>query len=403
MITFNTIPLSVSSILKTLRDKGYESYLVGGCVRDILLGREPHDYDVTTNATPDQVEQIFSHTIPTGKQYGTITVIWDSEDGMEEQSVEVTTFRKDSSTYSDGRRPDYVEFGTSLKEDVERRDFTINALAWSPETGIVDYVDGVTDLTNKIIRTVGDPYERFKEDALRTIRCIRFATKYNFTIERETRNALIEMIKNKNCLKYVSKERIHDEIYKILPYYEANYDWSKIDLEMFNCFAMIFNSYGFVTFTDKSKYNLKYRLYELYNHYIDRMKDLKFSNEDIKYVTDMDKCNYDYNDFYDHASLPYKVRVLISRYGNNIVQDFLIYHEQIDVNTAIILVNEALNHCLSLDSLKINGDDLLKLGYKGKEIGKILNKCLEHVLVFPEENNKDSLLNFVLTLNCIIK
>lgn len=401
MMTFNTIPLSVSSILKTLRDSGYESYLVGGCVRDILLGREPHDYDVTTNATPDQVEQIFSHTIPTGKQYGTITVIWNSEDGMEEQSIEVTTFRKDSPTYSDGRRPDYVEFGTSLKEDVERRDFTINALAWSSETGIVDYVNGVTDLTNNIIRTVGDPYKRFEEDALRTVRCIRFATKYNFAIEKETRKALIEMIKNKNCLQYISKERIHDEIYKILPYYEATYDWSEIDLEMFNCFAMIFNSYGFATFTDRSKYNLKYRLYELYNHYIDRMKDLKFSNEDIKYVTDMDKCNYDYHDFYDRASLPYKVRVLISRYEDNIVQDFLIYHEQIDVNTAIILVNEALNHCLNLDSLKIDGNDLLKFGYKGKEIGKILNKCLEKVLEHPENNNREWLLSFAYS-NCII-
>ena len=189
------IPQYVKSALKTLNDAGYEAYVVGGAVRDLLLEEKPNDYDITTNALPEQIEELFADTIPIGKEYGTITVVWHSEDGMRSELIEITTYRKDSN-YSDGRRPDKVEFGHSLEDDLLRRDFTINALAYNPEEGVIDYFRGRDDICARKIRCIGCADNRFKEDALRMLRALRFAYKYYFDIEEKTSKAINNNYKN---------------------------------------------------------------------------------------------------------------------------------------------------------------------------------------------------------------
>ena len=200
------IPAQVEWILKELRDHGYEAFAVGGCVRDTLLGRVPGDWDITTSAKPEEVKAVFGHTIDTGLQHGTVTVMRDHV------GYEITTYRIDGE-YEDGRHPKEVEFTSDLKEDLQRRDFTINAMAYSHETGIVDVFGGMEDLERRVIRCVGTATERFTEDALRILRAIRFSAQLNFAIEKETWDALSEIAPN---LAHVSKERIQVELTKTL-------------------------------------------------------------------------------------------------------------------------------------------------------------------------------------------
>jgi poly(A) polymerase len=194
-------------VCTTLRAAGYQAYLVGGCVRDLLLKREPADYDVSTDATPDQVQKIFPDSLAVGAQFGVVIVVRDSE------QVEVATFRSDVG-YSDGRHPDKVIFSRTAQEDVQRRDFTINALLMDPETGaVLDYVGGQRDLAAGIIRAIGDPRQRFQEDKLRTIRAIRFAARFRYAIEGATFGAIQKLAAE---ISQVSAERIRDELTKLL-------------------------------------------------------------------------------------------------------------------------------------------------------------------------------------------
>jgi len=200
------IPYRVKKILSILKDAGYEAYIVGGCVRDALLDRMPGDWDITTSALPHEVKSLFFHTVDTGIQHGTVMVLMGGE------GFEVTTYRKDG-VYSDARRPDTVEFTPSLEEDLKRRDFTINALAYSEETGVVDLFDGIRDLENGIIRCVGNADQRFSEDALRIMRAVRFAAQLSFTIEEATYEAIKDHAEN---LGRISMERIRVEFEKTL-------------------------------------------------------------------------------------------------------------------------------------------------------------------------------------------
>ncbi len=194
--------------LEKLEGAGYESYLVGGCVRDLLRGETPHDADLTTSALPEQTKAVFSAypVIETGIRHGTVTVLIDGV------PLEITTFRTEG-TYSDGRHPDEVKFTRTLQEDLRRRDFTVNAMAMSPRTGVVDPYGGMQDLQNKVIRCVGDPYKRFSEDALRILRAARFASTLDFEIEEETARAMHELTP---LLAKVSAERISAELIKLL-------------------------------------------------------------------------------------------------------------------------------------------------------------------------------------------
>ena len=200
------IPESVERILKTLMEHGYEAYAVGGCVRDAVLGRTPNDWDITTSAKPEAVKRLFRKTIDTGIAHGTVTVMLDHT------GYEVTTYRIDGE-YEDGRHPKNVEFTGNLVEDLKRRDFTINAMAYNHIHGLVDAFDGIGDIRCRRIRCVGNPSDRFNEDALRILRAIRFAAGLDFEIEDETRKAVAILAGN---LRKISKERIQAELEKLL-------------------------------------------------------------------------------------------------------------------------------------------------------------------------------------------
>lgn len=200
------LPQGVEFVIYKLNKNNYEAFIVGGCVRDALLGIEPKDWDITTDALPDEIKDIFEKTVDTGLKHGTVTVLTHN------QAIEVTTFRIEG-RYSDHRRPDKVIFTSSLEQDLERRDFTVNSIAYHPEKGIIDPFKGITDLKKSIIRAVGDADKRFEEDALRMLRALRFSVQLGFKIDTNTMNS----IKNKNKLiDSISKERIRNELNNIL-------------------------------------------------------------------------------------------------------------------------------------------------------------------------------------------
>ena len=200
------MPDNANRIIHTLQDAGYEAYIVGGCVRDAVLSKEPDDWDITTSAKPMEVKALFNRTIDTGLQHGTVTVMFGKE------GYEVTTYRVDGK-YEDHRRPNSVTFTGSLIEDMKRRDFTINAMAYNDDEGIVDNFHGVEDLEAHIIRCVGEPSERFDEDALRILRAIRFSAQLNFEIDESTKAAIENQAK---YLRDISAERIQVELTKLL-------------------------------------------------------------------------------------------------------------------------------------------------------------------------------------------
>ena len=193
------LPEDVKKIIRTIEENGFEAYAVGGCVRDSILGREPDDWDITTSARPEQVKSFFKKTIDTGIKHGTVTVM------INHVGYEVTTYRIDGE-YKDGRHPESVEFSAKLVDDLKRRDFTINAMAYNESHGFVDEFNGISDLNNKVIRCVGDSVERFSEDALRMMRAIRFSAQLGFEIEQSTYNAIVKLAPS---IKQVSMERVH--------------------------------------------------------------------------------------------------------------------------------------------------------------------------------------------------
>lgn len=212
MIVRNDIPPEVLSVADTLENAGYEAYLVGGCVRDLLLTKIPKDWDITTNAHPDQIIELFPETF-CNNDYGTVGVVNEDTANPSLKIVEVTPYRSESE-YSDSRRPDKVEFGVSLEEDLKRRDFTINAVAYRPkDESIVDLFEGGEDLRKKRLKTVGSPDDRFAEDALRMMRAVRLAAELNFAIETETMSAIS---RNSHILERISLERIRDEFLRII-------------------------------------------------------------------------------------------------------------------------------------------------------------------------------------------
>jgi len=205
------VPPEVSHVTRTLRATGHEAYLVGGCVRDILQGIKPKDWDITTNATPEQIQALFEDSFYEN-DYGTVGIVNETDDETL-KVVEVTPYRTEG-TYTDKRRPDSVSFHATLEEDLKRRDFTINAIAYDESQGhLTDIFDGVKDIKDKVLRTVGEPRDRFNEDALRILRAVRLATDLGFTIEAETMNAIMEKADD---LSHISKERIRDEFTKMV-------------------------------------------------------------------------------------------------------------------------------------------------------------------------------------------
>ncbi|MCD8220959.1 MAG: CCA tRNA nucleotidyltransferase [Clostridiales bacterium] len=382
------IPRQVDYIIGKLKRHGYEAYAVGGCVRDTLLGRTPGDWDITTSARPVQVKELFRRTIDTGIQHGTVTVLVDRV------GYEVTTYRIDGE-YEDGRHPKQVQFTSDLLEDLRRRDFTINAIAYSPETGIVDAFDGAGDLKRRVIRCVGDPTERFTEDALRILRAIRFSAQLDFTIDPVTREAIRTIAPN---LAKVSKERIQAELTKTL----LSGCPEKIkDVYETGISEYVSPSFSRIPWEDiripaglpEVRYLRWAALLRLVSpeEAVRILKDLKMDNETIAHVRTLTSwAGKPMNE--DEVA----VRRAMSQMEPQI-WDALIelneYGENIRRLTARI---RERGDCLTLRQLAVTGQDLILAGVKpGREIGVILSRMLDAVLEDPSKNDKKVLMDFL--------
>ncbi|MDY4950474.1 MAG: CCA tRNA nucleotidyltransferase [Clostridium cadaveris] len=395
------IPQKVKFILDTLISNGFDAYIVGGCVRDSILNKIPNDYDVTTNAFPDDIMRLFDKIIPTGISHGTVTVLIDKE------PFEVTTFRTESD-YLDNRHPSKVFFVKDVKEDLSRRDFTINSMAYNTKYGLVDPFNGVKDLNLKIIRCVGDSSLRFKEDALRMLRAIRFSSQLDFQIDNNTLSAISE---NKDLLKNISAERIRDELIKMLLSDKAfiainhmiNTKTLKVILpELYEILLTNKSLNNIDLLPNKLYIRLCYLMIPLKNFKLCKglLKHLRFDNNTINLTMKF------YDAILKNFNLQDRVSIknLIYNISKNNIFDFLsllkiIYINDFDhiklIENAQLQVEDIISNKepLSIKDLKINGNDLKELGIKdGRIIGSILNFLLENVLRNPEINTKNHLL-----------
>lgn len=430
------LPEKVKFILDTLHKAGYEGYAVGGCVRDSILGRKPDDWDITTSARPDQVKELFRRTIDTGIQHGTVTVL------LQREGFEVTTYRIDGE-YEDSRHPKEVVFTASLAEDLKRRDFTINAMAYNEEEGMIDLFGGMEDMENGIIRAVGTARERFTEDALRIMRAVRFAAQLGYRIEEKTREAIVELAPN---LSQISAERIQTELVKLLisPHPEelgVMYDTgiTKVILPEFDrmmqtgqnnphhCYSVGEHTLHALQaieadkvlrltmlFHDMGKPETKTTDENGIDHFHGHarvsaelakavLRRLKFDNDTIAKVSRTVL-------YHDHkmALTAKSVRRGIHKVGEDIfpnlfpvkqadicAQSDFRRREKEEELAALRRIYEEIQEkkqCVSLKELAVDGSDLIALGMKpGKEIGDMLAWLLDAVLEEPELNTREKL------------
>lgn len=434
------MPATVRGILDSLHAKGFEAYIVGGCVRDSVLGKRPHDWDITTSAKPGEVKAIFPRTVDTGIKHGTVTVLIGS------RAHEVTTYRIDGE-YQDGRHPERVTFTASLSEDLKRRDFTINAMAYNDEEGLIDPFDGMDDLQKKVIRCVGNAEDRFSEDALRILRAIRFSAQLGFGIDVGTITGIVKMAPN---IARISAERICSELMKLIT--SDHPDYLKIAYEA-GITRIILPEFDAMM---KTPQNNPHHMYNVGEHTLASMKLIK--NDPVLRLTMLlhdtgkpecrttDENGTDH--FYGHAEKSEQIAVKVMRRLKldndtiSTVRTLVRYHDyrispsekQVrklihavgkDLFPLLICVQEAdtmaqseymrieklqkimqvaqtaekifrEDQCVSLKDLAINGNDLLAAGVpKGPEIGRKLNEALEDVLDCPEHNTKEYLMALV--------
>ena len=432
------LPIDVKNIIETLEASGYEAFAVGGCVRDTLLLRMPGDWDITTSAKPEEVKALFEHTIDTGIQHGTVTVM------KNHVGYEVTTYRIDGE-YEDARHPKEVIFTANLVEDLKRRDFTINAMAYNDRVGLVDEFGGIEDLENHVIRCVGNPVERFSEDALRMLRAVRFAAQLGFQIDDATKAAVKELAPT---LEKVSKERIAVELIKTLTSNHPEEMRTAYELGLTKVFMPEFdvametkqqNPHHKYTVGEHSIVAMQHvrpeRLIRLimllhdlakpvvktiddtgYAHFVGHtqagadmskaiLKRLKFDNATIDFVYKMVKHHDDRPPMED---MPL-VRRRISEIGlDNMPMMIEIKRADIlaqsdynfdckmayvdDLEKAYKEVEEK-NHCVDKKNLSVNGRDLIAMGMKpGEKMGFVLDTLFDLVLSDPELNEREKLL-----------
>lgn len=390
-----TIPKNVKYIIDTLYSHGYEGFMVGGCIRDKLLNKEPMDYDIATSAPPEITQKLFSKTIPTGLQHGTITILIDNI------PYEVTTYRVDG-TYSDNRKPDKVTFVSSIKEDLARRDFTINAFAYNHKEGLIDYFSSKEDLNNKIIRCVGIPDKRFKEDALRMLRAIRFSSQLNFDIEENTFKSIKD---NSSLITSISNERIRSELSKIL--LSNNAYLGIYNLQVTGLLKYIF---PFELHLDDKIDNLPKelpcRLSYLFvgvksNEALDILKKLTFDNKTIDSAIKI----LDFYSNLDLCSSKADCKKLINKVGHTNIFSLLKFYEvlnSINLSNLELMINTIFNNneALIIRDLNINGNDLKReLNICGKNLGTTLNYLLDEVIDENVTNEYSELLNKAKELN----
>ena len=380
----------VSMIIDRFEKAGYEAYLVGGSLRDTLLGREAYDNDLTTSALPEQTLELFSdlRTVPTGLKHGTVTLI--TESGL---PIEVTTFRTDG-TYSDSRHPDSVSFTRSLKEDLSRRDFTVNAMAYAPKKGLVDLFGGREDLSRGIIRCVGDPERRFSEDALRILRGFRFSAQLGFEIEKNTLKAAIDTGPN---LTKIARERISVELLKIL----SSPKPSKVLTLMLPLMPIILP--GIVL--DPSRIPL---CDNIPPEPIERLALLIHGGNCSAAATALRLSNIQkkklrlISEFSDHRlpSTPPEARRLLSSFGDSphlALTAVRVYSaisgRDLSKEERLVSAELGASPCLTVSELSITGEDLIKRGVApGKQLGLILSALLDAVIEDPSLNRKEVLL-----------
>ncbi|WP_245157170.1 CCA tRNA nucleotidyltransferase [Anaerovorax sp. IOR16] len=427
-------------VLQKILDAGYEAYLVGGCVRDYLLKKIPKDFDITTNALPEDIEKVFFdyRIIRTGIKHGTVTVIFENE------AFEITTYRRDG-VYSDHRRPDQVSFSTSLVDDLARRDFTINAMAYNEIEGLVDFYEGQKDLEEGILRCVGTPALRFKEDALRMLRLLRFSSELGFKVEEQTVQGLFEQ---KSLLEKVSKERISEECTKLL----CGNNAGKVVVRWIDVLGVVLPEIlpmkGFKQRNPHHKYDVlchtavvidsipaiphlrwaallhdigkpwcytvdKRGIGHFYGHANESeimaemiLKGLKMDRDTIKKVTTLIR----YHDVRMEAQ-PAIVKEWLCKLGKETFEDLLLLKKadlagqnplngKKDRKLAELcnVTNNILEsgQCYQLKDLKINGNDLIEYGVKdGEQVGRILRHALKNVMKDQVANEKEELLQFL--------
>ena len=432
------LPKNVKFIIDTLESAGYEAYAVGGCVRDSILGRTPNDWDITTSAKPLETKALFKKTFDTGIKHGTISVLLGKE------IYEVTTYRIDGE-YEDARHPKEVTFTAELKEDLLRRDFTINAMAYNPTSGIVDLYGGIEDLKNHVIRCVGVPHDRFSEDALRIMRAVRFAAQLDYTIEEKTQEAIRELA---GTLSKISAERIQVELIKLLT--SDHPEFLKLAWEL-GITKVILPEFDRAMESEQNNPNHAYsvgehslkvmqhlppdkvmRLAGLF-HDIGKMDTkttdekgvdhfyghpevgakiaaevfnrLKFDNDTKTKVCRLVECH----DWFIGA-VPSHIRRYMNRIGEEffpmifdfnkadiMAQSFYNREEKLEdlevLKEAYMKVKEA-GDCINIKDLAITGSDVIKAGVPaGPGVGAVLKALLEEVLDDPAKNNKDYLLS----------
>ncbi len=434
MINSINLPKKVLLIINALEKHGFECYVVGGCVRDSLLGIVPKDWDICTSAKPKQIIKALSQftVIPTGIKYGTVTAIIDN------QSFEITTYRKESN-YINNRKPKDIAFVNSLKQDLKRRDFTINSMAYHPNTKIIDYFGGIGDLKKGIVRCVGDPYERFEEDALRILRAVRFCSVFGFKPDDNTKKAMLE---KKLLLNNISNERISSEFCKALlgkyistslnefsniiaiiipelaPIINSDYKiyeniniWESILFSIYNSkpvllvrLCLLFKYIGIPNCLNISS---KQNYLQISSDIAEKIATrLQISKQDIKTLKKIIQ--------YQNEDLPFEIEqicfklnelgskvyslLLQTRQASSIVlneKDKKIATNQIEKSQELLTYIINNNICYCIEQLNINGKDLINLGYKqGPIIKSILKKILKEVINGNLQNTHEQLLNY---------
>lgn len=432
------IPKFIKNYFSELEKNGFEAYIVGGCVRDLLMGKEPKDWDMTTNAKPEEILKIFK-TAKYENNFGTVLLPIKDKEGKTETVVEITTYRSEQG-YSDRRRPDEVVFEDKLEKDLERRDFTINALAQDSKGSIVDLFGGEKDIKKKIIRAVGEPTDRFREDALRMMRAIRFVSQLGFEIEPKTERAIL---KNAGAIKFVANERIGEELKKIMQSdraYEGLMYLHKTKLlqyiipELEQGVGEAQNRHHIFTIFEHNVLSLKHcpnkdwrvRMasllhdvgktktkklikgeYTFYNHeYVSEriarkvMRRLKYSNEDVDRVTNLVRNHMFYYNVGEVTAT--SVRRLIRKVGRENLSDLIDIRIADRLGSGVpkakpyklrhleYMMEKVQNDPVSVKMLKINGDELIKLLRiePGPKIGAILDVLLSEVIEDPKLNTK---------------
>lgn len=383
------LPKYVKKALSILEQNGFEAYIVGGCVRNFLLHRRIYDYDITTSALPYEIKYAFRNykTIDTGISHGTVTVI------ISKKPLEITTFRQDGS-YKDSRHPSSVTFLKTLEGDLSRRDFTVNSLAYNQESGVIDLFGGQKDLESRILRTVGDPDLRFREDALRILRGMRFCAEYNLTAKENTKKAMLE---NYRLLSNVSKERIFSEIKRLI----CSKNAAKVICNYAEIFSFVMHGFVFdkkaVSSLKKLPKSFPLRFAALFSSLNNTaaescLKELKCDSKTIEKVSLLLK------NLNAPTSTKPQIKKLLSRLSPTLFSDLLKLKKAVlsqDISPALSLFEEIIKNgeCYQQSCLALSGDDLILLGFKGKEIGATLKLLLDAVIEERLPNDKQILLS----------